>query len=178
MDVQAVLRPLSLFERSISELYLGLSERYRGDEEAASVFFRLALEEQTHVSLIEYQRRLARWNPDLFGEVEVDLSEILETTSRVQQLRDASTAPTLAEAVKIALELESGAAEYHARNAVAQANPTIAQLLGSLSSGDRLHISSLRSFAERRALLAAGDDSATAEASGWEERQGAREKLA
>jgi rubrerythrin len=161
VDVQAVLRPLSLFERSISELYLGLSEHFKGDPEAASVFFRLALEEQAHVSLIEYQRRMARWNPDLFGDIDADLTEIEESTSRVQRLRDSERPPSLAEAVAIALAFEEGAAEYHARGAVVQANPDISRLLGSLSSADRHHVANLREFAAKRALLPGASGTAT-----------------
>ncbi len=152
MEIQAVLRPLSQLERSISELYLSLSERFSSDAEAAAVFLRLALEEQAHVGLIEYQRRVARWSPEQFGEVDVDLEEVLETTRKVMQLRDSGEPISLAEAVRAALELEVGAAEHHAQNAVRQTDPGLSQLLGSLSSGDHDHVASLRAFAAKRCL--------------------------
>ncbi len=153
MDVLLVLRPLHELERSLGELYQWFSEAFAGDGEAAFVFHRLFLEEQSHVRLIEYQRRLARSNPTAFGNVEVNLEEIQRAIARIGAIRNGGNPPELKEAVRLALEFETGAAEVHIRSAIKQANADVSRLLDSLGTSDKQHVSSLRAFAEKRGLL-------------------------
>jgi rubrerythrin len=150
-----------VFEQTVADLYAALAERHAADHEAARVFHRLAMEEDAHVRLIEYLRRLARHNGDEFGEVQIDLAAVEEATRRVLSFHRSVGPHDLEEAVKFAISLEASAAEVHDRSALAQANPQISDLLANLGRGDQDHADSLRRFAAARSILAAEETART-----------------
>jgi len=150
MDILQVLRPLEQLERQLADLYQWFSELFETDREAAFVFQRMHLDENSHVRLIEYQRRLARGNPGVFGDVDVSLDALQVAIARVERIRGGASALTLEEAVHAALELESRAAEYHYSNAIQQASPEMKRLFDSLGVGDEQHVKYLRDLAARR----------------------------
>ena len=153
MDIQQILRPLQQFEEKLGELYSWFAQVHAIDLEFAAVFNRLAMEEKSHAAQLDYHRRLARQNPKLFDRVDLDLAVVLAALERVEQVRSEPAPPTIAAAVGLALELESGAADYHFRNALAQLNPEVSRLLGSLGRGDQVHYQRLLELAQRRGLL-------------------------
>ncbi len=153
MDILQVLRPLEQLERKLAELYQWFSDLFEADAEAAFVFHRMYLEENTHVRLIEYQRRLARGNPNAFGDVEVSLEGVRRELARIDALRASGKAPSLEEAVRAALEFESDAAEYHYKNAIRLASPDMSRLFDSLGASDKQHVKSLRDLATRRGWM-------------------------
>jgi rubrerythrin len=117
------------------------------------VFGRLALDERSHAGQVEYQRRLARQNPNHFARVDLDLAEIESTLAAVTRARQTEEPIDVAGAVRLALELESSAADYHFRTALAQVNPDVARLLEKLGRADRAHVERLLDLAQRRGLL-------------------------
>jgi rubrerythrin len=153
LDVQQVLRPLQQFEEKLGELYAWFAEAHAADAEAAAMFRRLAADERSHASQVEYQRRLVRQNPRLFGHVELDLVDLMQTLDRVAKIRASLTPPEVDDAIRIALELECSAADCHFRNVVAQLDPNMARLLGSLGRADRQHYETLLELAQQRGLL-------------------------
>ena len=153
MDVQQILRPLQQFEEKLGELYAWLAGVHAADAEVASAFRRLALDERSHAAQVEYQRRLVRQNPRLFNEVALDLAEVFAGLDRIEKIRANLEPPGADEAIRIALELESSAADYHYRNAIAQLDPDMARLLGSLGRADRQHYETLLELAQDRGLL-------------------------
>jgi rubrerythrin len=153
MDVQQILRPLQQFEEKLGELYDWFADVHRADAEVASVLARLALDERSHAGQVEYMRRLVRQNPRSFGDVELDLAEVYAGIDRIQKLRANLAPPTAAEVVRIALELESSAADFHFRAAIAKLEPGMARLVGSLGRADRAHYETLLDLAERRDLI-------------------------
>jgi len=150
MDILQVLRPLEQLERKLADLYEWFSDLFEADREAAFVFQRMHLEENSHVRLIEYQRRLARGNPGVFGDVNVNLTGLQQAITRIEAIRNDASAPTLEEAVRAGLDLESDAAEYHYTNAIQQASPDMARLFDSLGASDEQHVKCLRELATRR----------------------------
>src|SRR5271157_6218330 len=117
MNIQSLLKPLAEFEAAIGDLYKWFAEVFVADKEAAFTFYRLATEERAHVDLIEYQRRLVRSNPGAFSEVSVDLDEVKELSALAASGRSEPQPPSLKEAVALAFQLETSAAEYHFRTA-------------------------------------------------------------
>jgi rubrerythrin len=155
MDFLRALRTLERLERKLAELYAWFGELYTKDEDAAFVFHRMYLEERSHVSLVEYQRRLARANPSAFGDVDADLAGVEEAIARIEAFRGNGQSPELVEAIRFALELEASAAKSHLRGAVRESSPDMARLMGSLGRADRQHAGSLRQLAESRGLVVA-----------------------
>lgn len=153
MHADRALRPLAEFERLMGDLYSWLSERFAGDTEVASTFALLAADEAAHANLVEFQRRLVRQNPREFGEVELDLGDLLATRAQVERLRARESPPTVEEALALAFELENTAAEYHFRHVLRQANPAIGELLEKLGSADKQHLSRIMQLATRHNVL-------------------------
>ncbi len=72
--------------------------------------------------------------------------------ANVRVLRESPVPPTLAEAVRTALWLETSAVESRYRNSLRSANPELERLLSCLGSEDRGHLERLVTFAKSRGL--------------------------
>lgn len=149
MHILQAIGPLKQMEEAFSDLYDRYTRIFAEDKEAAGVFLNLSKEEKGHVALLDYEKNLARKNPSVFADVAIDLEEVEAILARVRTLQTAAS-PTLEAAVKGAIEFESSAAQYHYRNAIKQANPSIAKLLDSLGKADKEHVGKLLDFAKAR----------------------------
>ena len=152
MNIQTLFKPLTHFEGKIAELYEWYSELFEDDAEAAFVFIQLAAEEHGHLKMIEYQRRLVRKNPRNFADVSLDLKPVEDALVTLATLRNTPHPPSLEEALRAALMLETSAAEYHFKTAMKQANPNAARLLDALGTSDRDHLGKLVEFARKRGV--------------------------
>ncbi len=152
MDIQTLFKPLVEFEGKIAALYEWYSELFKDDAEAAFVFFQLAAEEHAHVKIIEYQRHLVRNSPKEFADVSLDLKPVEEALVTIATLQNPHRPPSLEEALRAALTLETSAAEYHYKTAMKQANAGAARLLDALGTADRNHLGKLIEFAEKRGV--------------------------
>lgn len=155
---------LFLFLKSLEDLELGVSKLYQrfsgdcaSDGEASSLFYRLCIEERGHASLLRYQRRLIKRNPQLFESVSLEEGPIEEMTRRVGGLLRDPRRMALGEVVRAAVKIESSAAEHHHQTALLQSNPEMAKLLGALGAGDNQHLSSLLDFGLKRGFLSGAD---------------------
>ena len=152
MDIYSPFKPLAELEGTLAEFYGWCKTLFKGDEDAASLFSRLAADELSHVAIIDYQRRLVRDRPGEFTVVQIDLQPVAEAMSLIAVVRQSNQPPALDQAVRVALTLETNAAEYHCKTAMQQANPGVAELLEALGSGDREHLARLVRFAGARGL--------------------------
>lgn len=153
MHVQAAFNELEHFEVEIAKLYGWLAQVYAHDIEAAVVFFRMHLEEKSHASLVRFQRRLARQNPKLFGDVDLDLGILRDTRGIVHALQADPNAPDLRTAVRAAFQIEISAAETHYRSSISPHCDGITHLLNGLSHGDRQHAAALEELGTKRGYL-------------------------
>jgi hypothetical protein len=153
MNLQMAFSTLESLELDIAKLYAWFAEAYRADHEAAVVFYRMHLEEKAHASLIRFEKRLAKQNPKMFRDVEVDLDSLREVTDLLGSTQRIANAPDLHDAVRVAYHIEASAAENHHRSAIAQSCQGLGHLLAGLCHGDRQHADSLRDFAARREIL-------------------------
>lgn len=150
MIIDAVLRKLGDLERSVADLYGWWAETLADDSEVASAFFRMAVEEKRHASLVDYQKRMLQQDPTLSVDVDADLGEIDAALAKVRALRAAPGRPAAADALREALALERSVAESHYRNALTQANPAVARLLSALGGEDKAHVARLEELVRRR----------------------------
>jgi len=148
--MQNVLRPLEEMERDFGVFYRWLSETFADDPEAAMLFYRMSLEEKSHESLVKYLKRLVRQNPNLFGEIQLNLQEVIDLGAFARELVRKTKPPSLEKALDLALTLEASSAEVHYRNAVVYARPELAGLIRSLARGDVEHLTGLQEFAAKR----------------------------
>jgi rubrerythrin len=153
MNLQSLFTALENLESNVAALYKLYSEFYATDPEAAQLFYKLALDEKSHVNVIQYEKRLYKQNPKLFREVDLDMEEIRQACELVKVLRSAREAPALKQAVRSALEVEDSAAEHHFRLALREFNPEVARVLMSMGTADKQHGDTLRAFAQARGFL-------------------------
>ncbi len=149
MHIMRVLDPLEKLETKISELYEWFSRLYADDAEAASLFYRISIDEAAHANLVRYEKRLAVQNSKIFGEVSIDPAVVSTTLEMVTSVLSAAP-PSLEQAVKISLDIENSAAEAHYRSAIALATPDLYRLLKSLGGFDSRHIEVFEKFAAGR----------------------------
>lgn len=152
MNIKAVFRPLAELERAMADLYAHFSEVFASDRELSFAFFKLAAEERGHASLVDYQKRMVQQNQALAVDVDVDLSAVEQALALIAALRRSPAPPSVGEAIRAALALESGAAETHYKNALKAARPEIARLLDALGGDDTVHAARLRALATARAV--------------------------
>ncbi len=157
MNLQSLLKPLEELEESLGDLYEWFSRLFEEDEEAASLFYRMAREERSHATLIRYERRLLRQSK-LEVPTPMEQSHIREALDRIRALSQ-EVPPTLEEAIRFALEIENHDAENHYRFTHGTLPASLTRLLGRLGREDLRHYRSLLDFADRRGKpFAAGED--------------------
>lgn len=120
---------------------------------AVAIFEKLSDEEKTHYNLVQYQRRVVRQNQKLFKDVDIDVKEVRAVTSAAESIINRIPPPSLSEAIKIAIEIESTAAEAHYRSAIKQSNKDIGDFLKNLGTSDKEHFDSLKEFAKKQRFL-------------------------
>jgi rubrerythrin len=147
---QTLLRPLERLETAMGEIYDTLATTFVADSEASGLFSRLALEERSHLSQIQFLRRLARTSRAELSLVKLHLEVVLDELARIEIARGAAHKLSLQEALALTCEFEQGAAETHGRQALAAARPELVELFANLARGDAQHQEALREFAARR----------------------------
>lgn len=146
-QIYNVLKALRELEELAAQLYEKFSEYFKEEKEVSFFFYKMHLDEISHKDLINYQLRLIqKSSKDSFKEVDIDISTIISLSERIREVLEADNILELEEAIKIAIEIESSAAEKHYRQAMKEANPDIARLLESLGTEDKVHLTRLQEF--------------------------------
>ncbi len=140
-------------EEAMAELYKKMARVFSSDEEASSLFSRLAREEMGHRLTIQLERRIIKQNPGVFlgegpkaGALKETLHQAQETLQKVHTL-------SLKEAMRRVLALEDSCAERHCRGIRENVPPELARLLANLRAGDKAHLEALEAFAKRRGFV-------------------------
>jgi rubrerythrin len=152
MHILTVLTLLEQMELSVGRLYRHFAEALAHDREASAFFFRLYIDERQHASIVRYQRKVAWQNPQLISAAPVDIQEVQAVIARTEELVQREGSPTLEEALTVAAELETGAAELHYRIAVRTNLATFNKTVSSLGIADKGHVERLAEFSYLRGL--------------------------
>lgn len=153
MNILDAFNDIERLELGLSELYLHFKESFLDDTEAAGMFEKLSDDEKSHYDLIQYQRRVVRQEQEIFNDVDIDIEGIRAVTSKVEGTMKRKPPPSLGEAIKIAIDIESTAGEAHYRTAMEQSNRDFSDFLKHLGTSDKEHSSALKEFAKSRGLL-------------------------
>lgn len=150
MQVYQALAKLERIESMMAEFYEWLSEVFDTDSEASGLFFRMSLQERSHASLLRYGKKLAHRTPDDFEDVDFDADSAESLCDSVQEFREQTPDPSLADALFFAMKIECHPAENSHREVLAVSNPEISQMIKSLAIADAEHHETLKTFAMRR----------------------------
>ena len=150
MNILDAFKDIERLELKLLELYLHFKSVFSDDTAAANMFEKLSDEEKSHYDLIQYQRRIVQQNQKLFKDVHIDVNEVRAVTSDVESIIKRIPPPSLSEAIKIAIDVESSAAEAHYRISMEQSNQVFSDFLKHLGASDKEHFGLLREFAESR----------------------------
>lgn len=148
MDIVKALSAVKQLERKIGDLYRHFYRLYSSDRETAGLFYLLAQEEDSHADIVDYQLRIARKNPGIFTDVEMDTEPLDKMMARVDSTIALGEKITINEAVLFSSAIESSAMEYHYRELIKNSNPDIGVFLQSLGDADKEHAEKLRAFAK------------------------------
>lgn len=157
MNLLPVLKLMEKVESSAASLYRWFSDLFSDDEEAAFLFYRLSVEEDGHASLVRFIMRLSSKSQMDGTDIDLDVAQMekaIEEMSHIQTLAKLS----LRQAVELSLDLENQVFEYHGRQAVIQALPSIGPLVFSLGRLDEAHLRQLAEFARERGFAAGATD--------------------
>jgi len=152
MKILTLLSSLEKIEIQMSTLYEWLSTVFKDDTEASGLFFRMAMQEKSHANLIRYGKNLVHRAPMDFSEVDFDPGVIDQLMAAIRSARESNPAPTLQQAIGLALDLEDSPAETAHRSILMNSNPEVAGVIRNLAAADEEHIAGLRAFAERRGI--------------------------
>jgi rubrerythrin len=150
MNILDAFTDIERLELKLVALYLQCKGLFSDDTAAANMFEKLSDEEKSHYDLVQYQRRLVRQNHNLFKEVDIDVKEVRAVTCNVESIIKKIPPPSLSEAIKIAIDFESSAAEAHYRTSMEQSNQEVSDFLKHLGTLDKEHFGLLKEFAESR----------------------------
>ncbi len=153
MEILNLLSALEGVEGGLADLYGWFSERLSDDGEVSGAFFRLSLQEKSHLNLVRYGRKLARQTPHDFHPVAVDGEVVEELVTAIRGFRERHPEPSVADAIRFALWAEGHAAERIHRTVLVDSNPSLAGVVASLASADREHQATLETLARRRGFL-------------------------
>jgi hypothetical protein len=149
VNIQSIFKPLENVEKDLAHLYRWFSGMFDTMPHARTLFYRMSLDEKSHLALVQYQKRLVRSNPNLFKDVKVDLQEVLDLSKDVNALISSQQILSLERAVALALQFETTSAESHYKVAILDARPEMAGLLWNLELADKQHVAGLKEFAAR-----------------------------
>lgn len=135
MDILAALKKLGDLERDLGNVYEWLATVFSGDEKAAEFFRKLAQDERTHLDLVKYQERVVRKTPGEFADVEINLPVLDKTLQKIVEFR--KTNPTIKDAIRFALDMETEVSEHYAATVMEQANESFAQMVKGLTASQK-----------------------------------------
>jgi rubrerythrin len=153
VQILNVLTTLGKAEMAVAEFYYWLSVLFENDPEASGFFFRMSLQEKSHVNLLRYAKKLAHRAPDDFADVDFDPAVVHDLIDRLGAFRDNNPAPTLAEALAFSMQVEGHDAEQLHRSLVIRSNPDVSDVINTLAKADAEHHGMLERFATERSLL-------------------------
>jgi len=153
MNILDAFSHIEGLELRLAKLYLHFKGLFPDDTGAVGMFEKLSYDEKSHYDLVQYQRRIVRREQEIFKDVDIDVKEIRAITSRVESTMKGNPPPSLDEAIKIAMDIESTAGEAHYRTAMEQSNRDLSDFLSHLGTSDNEHFGVLREFAKSRGLL-------------------------
>ncbi len=155
MDCFRALKLVESIEQLMADLYASFSRSFADDEDAATLFYRLTQEENSHRTLVEFQKRLVMNSSKQFGEVTLDLDQFNAAAGKVRHFMRTDAAPTLEEAVKIAADFENDVVEHLYRTVIAEANPAVQDLVRNLGRQSEAHRKQIHDFGVQRGFLPA-----------------------
>jgi rubrerythrin len=151
MEIPKLLAGLEGVEGGLAELYAWFADTFTGDAEIAAAFYRLSMQERSHLNLVRYGRTLARQTPQDFSPVASSNDDAVEELLKAMGgFRERHPAPTVEDALRFALWAEGHAAERIHRTVIVDANPSLSGVVASLAAADREHRAMLEILARRR----------------------------
>jgi len=152
MQILTALGAIESIELSVAKLYEWFSGCLTGDPEASGFFFRLAMQERSHASMVAFSKGLIRCKPSDFSNIDFDMALVDDLLQTIDIFRAGHTKPTLEQALEFAMAIESHAAEGIHRSIIIQSNPEVSNMINSLAKADQEHYKLLTDYAEKNQL--------------------------
>lgn len=143
VDAKQILTKCSEIEESVAIIYRYFSRLYLGDKDISALFFKTALEEDEHSNQFKLACRLHGAG---MKSIKTDQQSIDSILNKLKSLYEAvqKKAPSLKEALNIAISIESSLAEYHMNAIVEFEDQHLSKLFTSMRKNDDLHVEMLQ----------------------------------
>ncbi len=149
MQILTVLSAVESIETSVAKLYEWFSDCFTADREASGFFFRLAMQERSHATMVAFSKGLVRRSPNDFSAIDFDMALVDDLLQTVTDFRIQNPQPSLAQALDFSMAIENHAAEGIHRSMVIQSNPDVSNMINSLAKADHEHFKLLKNYAEK-----------------------------
>ena len=148
MDIIRALIRMEKIEEMAAELYKYYHLAFKVDKEASYVFYSMYIEEKGHMNLVHYVKRLVRQNPKNFENPALEPEDLDRILERLHSEIGKQGRFSLAEALHVTEELESGLCEGYLKYLLSANNDILSNLYGAL--GDKSHVTKVSGFIKRR----------------------------
>jgi len=152
MELKELLEHLEELEEELSKLYLWFSHIFADDSEACRLFTKMSREEAIHRDLVRKNSALLTGKTK-FAEPDLSVDDLVSMIEDVKKLRGKDQAPSLEQALKLAIVFEHDSAEYYYIKALAEVNPNFKQMADNLSSANRDHKKTLLKLSHNRGFI-------------------------
>jgi len=147
MNILVVLKKLEELEIAMSKTYQWIAQLFPQERQVCDFFNNMAVDEYAHYEYVRYQSRMVRRAPKDYGEVNVDIADIERTLAEVARFRASN--PTVKDAIRFALHIETEVTERLATTLMAQSNKEFAAFLNQLAGPmQQDHYKALITFAK------------------------------
>lgn len=138
-------------ERLAAELYDRYAQAFADDEEAAFLFYRLSVEENSHLALVKYTALAAEHGSLPSDGAPLEPKPLVALQAQLSAESMVPPPTTLREAVHRAMELEVLLGESYQKTRLAGVSAAAARLVASLD--EQGHSANLVDFAKRRGFF-------------------------
>lgn len=148
MEIVDLLNKVEEIEKEASELYGRYYSQFSSDQDAAYFFYRMQIEERSHLSLTRYIKRLVNRNPELFEAIDCPRTDFM----KIHAFLDAEMARTrrrsLGKTLEAAEEFEVTLSEGYLTLMPLINNPMLIDLYRALT--DTGHTKKITAFRNKR----------------------------
>lgn len=149
LGTKDVLEVCQAVELSCADLYHYFSELFKDDRDSFLLWLKTAMEEENHARLFALVAKLRRSN--IVESIRIDLVDAEVALLYVRSLLDRvkKTPPTLAEALRIAIDLEKKLDGFMMGNVIGFSDKTHEKSFMAITNADNRHLESLQDAYDR-----------------------------
>ena len=131
------LLALERVEQGMVELYNHFYKLFSKDLSTSFVFYKMSLDERSHVAVLKHLKKLKKEHPEMFTNVHFDIIEIEKILVKIDEAVKLTDC-TIKDAIKKILDIESAIDEQYITLSTLSNMSSTSYLIRTLNNTDRL----------------------------------------